>query len=341
MPSVTQLRVVQINAENLFLFFDQPMTKPVEQYSEKEWQRLSHAAQSNKPLFKTLSLAKSLIEIDADIILMNEVGGLESLENFNKLFLNGAYTSYLIEGNSNRGIDNGYLVKTTLPYRCSLKTHKDRPLHFIYPHEKDLNEYFKNSQPEKVVKTHYFSRDCAELRMFDNKDELKIIFLLVHLKSKLDLDGIDPLGNERRAAELKTVVEIYKEVETETNKAVPILVAGDFNGVARKINHEIAFDLLYEQTPLEDIFDILQLSEEERATQVQVHRNGRVDHLQIDTIFVSPHLKNSLIQSGCYVFRYKNELGLPSPFPRTIDERIQLASDHYPVVATFQIISLA
>ena len=121
----------------------------------------------NKPLKKTLWLAQSLLEIDADFILVNEVGGEESLTNFAREFLDDKYQAHVIEGNSERGIDVGYLVKKDLPFAVELHTNKNRPLHFLYPHEMASNLHFEKIAPEKVVKTHYFSRDCAELRVFD------------------------------------------------------------------------------------------------------------------------------------------------------------------------------
>src|ERR1700733_2249543 len=90
------LRVAQINAENLFLFFDQELPANWKLLSEKEWQKLSQASVSNKPLKKALWLAESLQEIDADFILVNEVGGEESLGNFNRYFLNDRYRPYLM-----------------------------------------------------------------------------------------------------------------------------------------------------------------------------------------------------------------------------------------------------
>ena len=270
--------------------------------------------------------------------MLNEVGGLESLVNFNRYFLGDNYIPHLIEGNSDRGIDCAYLVKKTLNVRCLLKSNKDRPLNYIYPHERDLNAYYQKNNPERIIRTHYFARDCLELRLFrPDVNELAMVFLLVHLKSKLDPDGIDPSGRERRAAELKTLVEIYKEVEAETNGQVPICIGGDFNGIARKKDHEAEFKPLHESTALQDVFDLIELTDEQRATQIQIQRSGRTDLLQIDCLFVSPALASRVVKEGCYVYRYKNELKIPSPFPRNLEERSALPSDHYPVVSTFDL----
>src|SRR6185312_5880453 len=104
------------------------------------------------------------LHIDADIVCMNEVGGEESLQNFARFFLGGKYTPFLIEGNSDRGIDVGYLIKTDFPLRPELRTHKNRPIQFLYPHERQGDLFDETST--KPAKSHYFSRDCAELRLY-------------------------------------------------------------------------------------------------------------------------------------------------------------------------------
>src|ERR1700722_7482176 len=123
-------KVVQLNAENLFLFLDDLTPRDWRRLTEKEWQRLSHATVSNKSLSKTLWLADSLIHLDADLVFLKQVGGQESLVNFAKLFLHDPYSPLLIEGNSDRGIDVGYLIKKDLPLKAELRTHKHRPLQF-------------------------------------------------------------------------------------------------------------------------------------------------------------------------------------------------------------------
>jgi endonuclease/exonuclease/phosphatase family metal-dependent hydrolase len=328
MPIAKQLRSVQLNAENLFLFFDEPLKKPASEYSEKEWQRLSSSTVPNKPLRKALALGQALLEIDADLVMVNEVGGMESLSHFNTHFLRGLYEPLLIEGNSDRGIDCGYLIRKTLPLKPALSSYKDRPLNYLYPHERTGRESSRKSQ--------YFSRDCLVLRLFDpTTNQLHCIFMLVHLKSKLDPNGIDPEGRERRAAELKVVLEIYNEVLRETDGKIPICLAGDFNGISHSSKHEPEFAQVYEKSDLQDVFDILGRSDEERATQVQITRSGRVDLLQIDAIFVSPLLRNRIRAEETYVYRYKNELNVAAALPKSMEERQHLPSDHYPVVATF------
>lgn len=320
-------KIVQLNAENLFIFLDDTNERDWRKLSEKEWQRLSHASVPNKSLVKTLWLADTLLDIDADIVALNEVGGTESIHNFAKFFLKDKYTPYLIEGNSDRGIDIGYLVKKEFPHRVDLRTHKDRPLGFQYPHE---------ISPTLVSRTHYFSRDCAELRVYQGESlKPSLIMLLVHLKSKLDPDGIDPEGRARREAEVRTLMQIYREVRTEFTPAVPVIMAGDFNGSARAAARSEEFAEL-SNTDLESVLDLASKVDDQASTQIQFSRGGGIGHLQIDYVFISPDLKPELIVEGVEVFRYRSDLKVPLPLPKTLDQRTYLPSDHYPVVATFR-----
>lgn len=304
--------------------------------SEKEWQKLSASTVPNKSLVKTLWLAETLIDIDADIICLNEVGGQESIANFAKLFLKGRYSPYLIEGNSDRGIDVGYLVHKDFLSKLELRTHKDRPLKFLYPHEKEAPLHFEDMGAEKQIKTHYFSRDCAELRIFrEGEDKPALIVLCVHLKSKLDPEGIDPEGRLRRQAETNALIQIYRELRAEFSSTVPIIVAGDFNGHAKPGSMAEEFAELA-ATDLASVIDLAGHEGELASTQLQFIRGGQVNGLQIDFIFISPDLKEHLVASSTEVFRYRSDLKVPLPLPKTLEQRTYLPSDHFPVVATFR-----
>jgi endonuclease/exonuclease/phosphatase family metal-dependent hydrolase len=162
----------------------------------------------------------------------------------------------------------------------------------------------------------------------------ELVLLLVHLKSKLDPDGIDPYGRERRRAEMNTLVKIYREVRSEFTPAVPVILAGDFNGCARRDQLAEEFSELA-ATDLETVVEVVGLNGEKAATQFQFQRGGVLQCLQIDFILISPELKPHLQHEGVEIFRYMSELKTPLPLPRTLDQRLYMPSDHYPVVATF------
>ncbi|MGE4132627.1 MAG: endonuclease/exonuclease/phosphatase family protein [Bdellovibrionales bacterium] len=322
-PKPNIFKVAQLNAENLFLYLDEGVKRDWARVPEKDWQALSHATVPNKPLGKTLWLAETIKDIDADLVFLNEVGGDESIRHFTHHFLEDRYRPYLVEGNSDRGIDVGYLVRKDLPYRIELRSHRDRPLGFRYPHE----------TPE--AKTHYLSRDCAELRLYTpGADRPFLIALCVHLKSKLDPEGIDPNGILRRQAEASLVAEIYSEIRQEFSPPIPVILAGDFNGNASRAGQAPEFAALH-KTDLQSVMDILNREGEETATQLQFGRHSQIQGLQIDYVFISPDLREQLMSEGTEVFRYRSDLKVAMPLPSTLDERLKLPSDHYPVVASF------
>jgi len=323
------LRLVQFNVENLFIFLDTPQRHDFKKMTEAEWRGLSGSTAPNKPLKKLWGLAQIIGEIKPDILMLNEVGGLESLENFNRIFLEDRFIPHLVEGNSHRGIDVGYLIRKDLNVKAILLSHKNRPLNFLYPHE---------TQTPTGGKSHYFSRDVAELRLFRPQDTSPCLtILLTHLKSKLDTEKIDGGGRLRRAAELKTLVEIYNEVRKELSKDSCIVVAGDFNGIAAPSHPEEEFLPIYEKTDLKDSLEITEIPSEKRFTQVQITPSGQQQLIQIDYIFVSPSLSERLVREETFVYHYKNELGHAAPLPRNIEERALLPSDHYPVVVTVKL----
>ena len=75
------LKLCLINAENLFLLFDQFPTAEALHGDEAQWQKLSTSVYENKSLKKTWDLAKSILEINPDILMLCEVGGIEFLES--------------------------------------------------------------------------------------------------------------------------------------------------------------------------------------------------------------------------------------------------------------------
>lgn len=325
-----KLRLVEFNVENLFLLM---ATEPsdLSTMQEAAWQKLTVSVTPNKSIAQVRGLARTIQDIDADIYMFCEVGGRESLQNFNRHFLGDQFHVHLIEGNSDRGIDLGYLVHKRLPFKVDLISHKNRSLGFFYPHEK------KSIEAGFVVnKNHKFSRDVLELRLFEGeKTEPSLILLQCHLKSPLDRDKIDPNGKDRRKAELEKLVDIYNELKSDFKMQVPILICGDFNGIAAKEHTESEFQAIYQRTDLQCCFEWLQVDPEERFTFLQVAPyGGKSKGRQIDYILVPESLKNKIRREETYVYRYKDEFGMNLPLPRNLAQKRLLPSDHYPVVLT-------
>jgi hypothetical protein len=326
------LKLGLFNAENLFLLFDHPIPPHFQKLSEPQWQKLSASVYENKPLQKCLQIANLIKENSPDIMMLCEVGGLESLKNFNQLFLDSQYSVALIEGNSDRNIDVGFLIKKNLDFYFDLGTNKNRPLHYLYPHELTSQ---KTGYPVKA-NTQLFSRDCAELKLFKtNRDDPFMIILLTHLKSRLDPERIDPGGTERRAAELRTTIQIYKELQQKFSRA-HIILAGDLNGFAGRPATDAEFSAIYDQTDLQDIFEIADISLDKRSTFYQIKSGQKVEGKQIDYCFLPASIHPNLNQKSCVTYRFKDEFGFALDTPTSLDAKGKLPSDHYPLFFTLE-----
>lgn len=340
LATLPSLKALLLNAENLFLLSDQPITEDHLKLDQVQWNRLSTSIYENKPLAKAKALGQIILSENPDLVLLCEVGGLESLQNFNRLFLNDQYSPALIEGNSNRNIDVGFLIRKNIGFYFDIITNKNRPINFLYSHEKQSLEA---GYPLKkaVGGSHRFSRDVAELHLFQqDREKPFLIFLLTHLKSRLDPEGIDPFGFERRQAELHTLLEIYKELEAKFQGQVPIAVAGDLNGNASRFETDPEFKEIYTDTQLKDVCELAQFSLENSPTYYQVGRSSKVEGRQLDYCFLSPLLASLLDPASVQIYRYKDHLGQNFDPPTTLEAKMNLPSDHYPLVFSLRNIPL-
>lgn len=321
-------RILQLNAENLFIKLDHPPAQPVGELSEDEWSKLSVATVPNKPLWQLKDLASSIEQINPEFIVLCEVGGIESLASFSTLFLENRYEPFLIEGNSDRGIDIGFLVKRHLPFKYDLISHRNRPLKLELPHE---TQSIKEGIASAVK--HRFSRDVLELHVFEN-DEMVLNLFGVHLKSPLDRDRIDPGGKDRRRAELEALVEIYEEFRS-SNPQVATVVCGDFNGVALGPGQEAEFREL-NRTDLMCCLEVAKNPMEQRFTWSTFPVRSHASYRQIDWILISAELQARVDHRQTRVYRYLDRFGMPVNRPNSLAEKKLLPSDHYPTVLTLR-----
>lgn len=338
--TIPQLKVMVFNAENLFLLSDSELKPEHLKLDPIQWNRLSTSIYENKSLDKLKSISQIIHDENPDVILFCEVGGLESLQNFNRLFLKEIFSPALIEGNSDRHIDIGFLIRKNLGVYFDIVSNKNRPLNFLYPFEKQSLE---NGYPIKkaIDGSHRFSRDVAELHFFQNtREKPSLIVLLAHLKSRLDPEGIDPNGFERRSAELKTLLEIYKELDQRFSHQLPIIVAGDFNGNASATQTDPEFIAIYQTTTLKDACQLAGLSAEKSATYYQVNRNSKTEGRQIDYAFLNEIAASYLDNNSVKVYRYKDHLGQEFDPPQSLDIKMSYPSDHYPILFVLKNIPL-
>jgi len=148
------IKIATFNAENFYLLLDR-------EYSIAEFKALSDDQvqlmnasiyNPNKNLEKIAAIATIIRERALDFVGMVEVGGLETLQNFNRYYLDDAYDCFLHEENSRRGIFVGALIK---------------------------KGHFRQVKARNVGGT--FSRNLLEIKLALGPTKLR--FYVVHLKS--------------------------------------------------------------------------------------------------------------------------------------------------------------
>ncbi len=268
-----------------------------------------------------LNLLKRVFdEINADIYALTEIGEIESLEYFNENYLESRYEIYHAKGNSDRGIENAFLVRKGLTIKCEHYTHTQREIDFQLHHEDD--------------QAYFLSRDFSHLRLFNQQGVHVLSLLNVHLKSQRDDDtGHDFRSVRRRGAELNLLMDIYKE-ELGKFPDTPIILCGDFNGNATLEKTDDEFKRIYEETSLKDVLYLKGLPTEYRTTFYQFA--GQAAHpLQLDYCFIDERFASQLIDAA--VYRYKNSTGKVLGAPRKRSDIWNNPSDHYPVYALLRI----
>jgi endonuclease/exonuclease/phosphatase family metal-dependent hydrolase len=108
-----QLSIASFNAENFYLLTDRDYGRDeFDALDEAEYHGMNVSIYNpNKARAKIAEIARIILEWDFDVVGMCEVGGLETLENFNRLYLDGRYECRAYEENSSRGIYVGALLK--------------------------------------------------------------------------------------------------------------------------------------------------------------------------------------------------------------------------------------
>lgn len=314
--SPKQLTLCELNAENLFISLEYYDGGDLEQLSESQWRKLAlpQLRRQQKPLSKIWGLSEAILDINPDVLMLIEVGGRESLENFNHYFLKDAYIPHFIETNSSRSIDLAFLVKKDLNLKAKAMSNKDVTLSL--------------GEDRGFNATARFSRDVAELHLLSNNC-LELILLLTHLKSKISTDT-DFQGRDLRRAEAQALAHLYRKISAQ-HPETPIVVAGDFNSQLQSFELEPLT-----QTDLLDFHEIRGTPPEERVSLIHFDHTGKAHPQVLDYILVSPHLKNKIVKDQSFTYRYKSFYQTPHPLPTTVHQRYHMPSDHFPLVLTLQ-----
>ncbi len=111
--AVPTLRLASFNAENFSLLLrDVNSRAELDALSEDDYQGMNPSIYNpNKERRKIAEIARLILQSNFDVVGLCEVGGLETLAAFAKLYLHDRYVPYLHEENSRRGIFVGALVR--------------------------------------------------------------------------------------------------------------------------------------------------------------------------------------------------------------------------------------
>ncbi len=107
------LSVASFNAENFSLLLDADYSRAeLEALDAQVYLEMNQSIYfPNKDRSKIAEIARIILENDFDLVGLCEVGGMETLAAFNRLYLDGMYDCFLHEENSRRGIFVGALLR--------------------------------------------------------------------------------------------------------------------------------------------------------------------------------------------------------------------------------------
>ena len=109
----SSLSIASFNAENFYLLIDGALSREgLEALSEDEYLAMNASIfNPNKDRGKIAAIAQTILDQDFDLVCLEEVGGMETLTAFNRLYLSERYDCRIHEENSRRGIFVGALLK--------------------------------------------------------------------------------------------------------------------------------------------------------------------------------------------------------------------------------------
>lgn len=244
--------------------------------------------------------AKAIREVNADVICLQEVESLPTLDRFNSTYLGGMGYRYrlVIDGNDPRFIDVGLLSRYPINY---IKT---------YRYERNVNNT-----------AFLFSRDCLQVELDILGKSLGLY--INHFKSMI---GGRDQTRLRRQEQVKRVADIVDSDWINQNYQGNFIVLGDFNDY---IDDNTSLKPLLNHPELVNVVN--RLPTDERWTHFW---SGGNEYRQLDYLLLSKTLAdtNSSILPTIY------RKGLPyratkysGPRLDNIGENSPKASDHCPI----------
>lgn len=281
MHDVKRLRVATYNVQNLFL--------AGEGEPAKSTRALTH-------------LARTIARINADVLCLQEVGSLESLELLNARLKQPYPEIGLLPGNSNRSIHLGFLSRCPM----QLRSHRELPLTGV--DGQPLLEYRSAADAQAQI-THplLIQRDFLQATVMCSDEPLQI--LNVHLKSRTSRDWALLASNAVRLAEVHALKSLIQKV-LHAAPASRLIVAGDFNDTW----HSDALTPIRELDLLDPLGQQLRAAGRNPSTYWPKRRN------RIDFLLLAPSMSKHVVEAEI-----------------AVHEQAKIASDHYPVVQTLSL----
>jgi len=292
-----KLKILVWNLQDLFIFMDKYQGEDLSTLSEPKWQLLTTSFKISKPLDKIWAMRDLIQKVSPDICLFTEVGGRESLENFNKYFLDEEFEIVHHDTNSNRGIDIGMMVKKDLPH-----------------------SYKHTFHAQKV-----FARGVLELNIEVNNKHLH--FLLTHLKSKLNLKGKDFEGRSQREREVLQLIDIAKDILSKENTNV--FIAGDLNGII--VDEEATEPELGHFANKLGLVDAMKRQNRpnfECCTYIYYNKQSEGIMMQLDYFLMQDTTANLLCEDSMVLDFTGN---VRTNYPKNFKEKMAHPSDHFPL----------
>ena len=162
--------------------------------------------------------------VDADFVMLQEVGSLEVLEEVNADLQDPYAFVGLIPGNSNRSIHLGVLSR----YRTKLTSHKDKVLH---DKQGRVLEVFASEQDAIAHQRSAARMQRDVLQVNFRAHERSFVVFGVHLKSAWTPGWMDMSTDVLREAEARCVTRIISDYQDDHPDEFIVLL-GDFNDSA-------------------------------------------------------------------------------------------------------------
>lgn len=301
-----QLTVGTWNMNYFFVAKPMPLTRP--DVIQRTPNNNNSINRSREDVFRA---RKVLEDIDADVFVLTEVVG-----NYSSKALDpkGIY-HHIIGNNAHHGeYLTVFLVRKTL----NLST-----------------RVYRNKKIEDQARIH---RGLPVLALVaPGQTDPSLLLMGIHLKSKVSLE--EEVFQKIKRREIHWLNEARKDLAKKYPQAT-FMVAGDFNlNIMRNPSIKIFQNHLVESMSAANKSDGVLF----RTTQTYHIRGSReVVAKQLDGIFIDAHMKDQVFSS--HVYRYKfggkelqfaDEKGNYWPYPQTLEDRILLPSDHFPVVMSY------